>query len=183
MHLSKTIKLKDIGFVELLSASFVKQSFNKHFHEEFCFGVVEWGQLDFNYRGKKVHAYKGMINLCNPGEIHDGFTKKGWAYKMFYVDAKLMKSISSEISGKNNDIPFFKEGVIEDQILGKQLIDLHELMCDERVFLIEKDKEVKDIKILLKGLKLVNDYLDKTILKPNNINFPNNRLLFLNTLR
>ena len=49
-------------------------------------------------------------------------------------------------------------------------------------FLIEKDKEVKDIKILLKGLKLVNDYLDKTILKPNNINFPNNRLLFLNTL-
>ena len=50
-------------------------------------------------------------------------------------------------------------------------------------FLIEKDKDVKDIKILLKGLKLVNDYLDKTILKPNNINFPNNRLLFLNTLR
>jgi DNA repair protein RecO (recombination protein O) len=50
-------------------------------------------------------------------------------------------------------------------------------------FLIEIDKEVEDIKILLKGLKLVNDYLDKTILKPNNINFPNNRLLFLNTLR
>ena len=49
-------------------------------------------------------------------------------------------------------------------------------------FLIEKDKEVDDIKILLKGLKLVNDYLDKTILKPNNIHFPNNRLLFLNTL-
>ena len=49
-------------------------------------------------------------------------------------------------------------------------------------FLIEKNKEVDDIKILLKGLKLVNDYLDKTILKPNNINFPNNRLLFLNTL-
>ena len=50
-------------------------------------------------------------------------------------------------------------------------------------FLIEKEKEVEDVKILLKGLKLVNDYLDKTILKPNNINFPNNRLLFLNTLR
>jgi len=140
MYSSKTIKLKDIGFVELLSASFVNQSFNKHFHEEFCFGVVESGQLDFNYRGKKVHANKGMINLCNPGEIHDGFTKEGWAYKMFYVDAKLMKSISREISGKNNDIPFFKEGVIEDPILGKQLIDLHELMCDERVFLIEKEE-------------------------------------------
>ena len=37
-------------------------------------------------------------------------------------------------------------------------------------FLIEKDLEVNDIKILLNGLKLVGDYLDKTILKPNNLN-------------
>ncbi len=108
MHKSKTIILKDIGFVELLQASFTKQSFNKHFHEEFCFGVVESGQLDFNYRGKKVSANKGIINLCNPGEIHDGFTKDGWSYKMFYVDTKLMKELSSSISGKTNDIPFLQ---------------------------------------------------------------------------
>ena len=50
-------------------------------------------------------------------------------------------------------------------------------------FLIEKNLEVDDLKTLLSGLKLVNDYLDKTILKPNNINYPNNRLLFLNTLK
>ena len=50
-------------------------------------------------------------------------------------------------------------------------------------FLIEKDLEVNDIKILLNGLKLVGDYLDKTILKPNNLNYPNNRLLFINSLK
>ena len=50
-------------------------------------------------------------------------------------------------------------------------------------FLIEKDLEVKDIKILLNGLKLVGDYLDKTILKQNNINYPNSRLLFINSLK
>ena len=50
-------------------------------------------------------------------------------------------------------------------------------------FLIEKDLEVKDIKILLNGLKLVGDYLDKTILKPNNLNYPNSRLLFINSLK
>ena len=50
-------------------------------------------------------------------------------------------------------------------------------------FLIEKNLEVDDLKTLLSGLKLVNDYLDKTILKPNNINYPNNRLLFLNSLK
>ena len=50
-------------------------------------------------------------------------------------------------------------------------------------FLIDKDIEVNDLKTLLNGLKLVGDYLDKTILKPNNINYPNSRLLFINSLK
>jgi len=50
-------------------------------------------------------------------------------------------------------------------------------------FLIEKDIEVNDLGTLLNGLKLVGDYLDKTILRPNNLNYPNSRLLFLNTLK
>jgi DNA repair protein RecO (recombination protein O) len=50
-------------------------------------------------------------------------------------------------------------------------------------FLIEKDLEVNDTKTLLNGLKLVGDYLDKTILKPNNLNYPNSRLLFINSLK
>ena len=50
-------------------------------------------------------------------------------------------------------------------------------------FLIDKDVEVSDLKTLLNGLKLVGDYLDKTILKPNNLNYPNSRLLFINSLK
>ena len=50
-------------------------------------------------------------------------------------------------------------------------------------FLIEKDLEVNDIKILLNGLKLVGDYLDKTILIPNNLNYSISRLLFINSLK
>ena len=48
---------------------------------------------------------------------------------------------------------------------------------------VEKDLEVKDLKILIDGFKLVGDYLDKSILRPNNLNYPNSRLLFLNTLK
>ena len=50
-------------------------------------------------------------------------------------------------------------------------------------FLIDKNLEVDDLDTLLKGLKLVSDYLEKTILKPNNIIYPNSRMLFLNTLK
>ena len=49
--------------------------------------------------------------------------------------------------------------------------------------LIEKNLEVNDKKILLNGLKLVGDFLDKTILKPNNLSYPNSRLLFINSLK
>jgi DNA repair protein RecO (recombination protein O) len=50
-------------------------------------------------------------------------------------------------------------------------------------FLIEKDLEVVDLKTLLNGLKLVGDFVDKTILKPNNLSYPNSRLLFINSLK
>ena len=50
-------------------------------------------------------------------------------------------------------------------------------------FLIEKNLAVSDINILLSGLKLVGDFLDKTILKPNNINHPNSRIIFINSLK
>ena len=50
-------------------------------------------------------------------------------------------------------------------------------------FLIENNNSDIDIKNLLKGLKLVSDYLEKSILKPNNINYPPSRTHFVNLLK
>ena len=50
-------------------------------------------------------------------------------------------------------------------------------------FLIELDYKELDNTILLKGLKLVGDYLEKSILKPNNINYPSARIDFVNILK
>ena len=50
-------------------------------------------------------------------------------------------------------------------------------------FLVNKDEQTEDFKTLMKGLKLVGDYLEKTILKPNNINQPVNRFNFINSLK
>ena len=50
-------------------------------------------------------------------------------------------------------------------------------------FLIEKNQNPEDIKSLLSGLSLIGDFLDKTILKPNNLSQPLSRLQFINTLK
>ena len=50
-------------------------------------------------------------------------------------------------------------------------------------FLVEKNNTSEDLQTLISGLKLLGDYLEKTILKPNNINQPIYRLQFVNSLK
>ena len=49
-------------------------------------------------------------------------------------------------------------------------------------FLIETELDKIDKTSLLQALKLVSDFLDKNILKPNNINFPISRLEFFKSI-
>ena len=49
-------------------------------------------------------------------------------------------------------------------------------------FLIEKNI-IAENKELLAGLKLVGDFLEKSILRPNNLSFPKNRVSFINSIQ
>ena len=49
--------------------------------------------------------------------------------------------------------------------------------------MIDRNDSEVDTASLHKGLKLVGDYLEKTILKPNNLNQPISRLQFINTIK
>lgn len=50
-------------------------------------------------------------------------------------------------------------------------------------FLIDRDEKKLDKKTLSKALKLVGDFLEKNVLKPNNISYPNSRLEFVNLFK
>ena len=60
---------------------------------------------------------------------------------------------------------------------------LNKIKLNYNVKLIDDYLENLDNQTLIQGLRLVGDYLDKTILKPNNINFPSSRLDFVNILK
>ena len=78
-----------------------------------------------------------------------------------------------------------------NNIVDKETVDdksryISKSIKDKRIvpnFLIEKNQNSEDIKTLLSGLKLVGDYLDKTILKPNNLTQPLSRSQFINSLK
>ena len=88
------------------------------------------------------------------------------------------------LKGSDYDLKF--ENVAEKKIINKELRYISKSSNEKRVipnFLIDKHLNTVDISNLLNGLKLVGDYLDKTILKPNNLNQPISRIQFINTLK
>ena len=124
---AKLWRLSHLRNLELLHATYITQSFSRHTHDGFAIGVIEQGALGFFYRGENVVASPGSINLCNPGEAHNGHAaaERGWVYRMFYLDTHLLQQAASEVAGRSRDIPFFQTGVIHDNELARWLHRLH----------------------------------------------------------
>mgnify|MGYP001174454516 CR=1 FL=1 len=100
-----------------------------------------------------------------------------WLKKYIFWELELLKLLGYDLEL----IKFVEKDVVENKIIYYVSSSTEKKYVPN--FLIEKDIEVDDVKILLNGLKLVGDYLDKTILKPNNLNFPNSRLLFMDSFK
>jgi DNA repair protein RecO (recombination protein O) len=118
-----------------------------------------------------IKVYKIIENLFLILKDHD------WLKKYIFWELDLLKLLGYDLELEN---------LVEKDTVENKTIYYASSSNEKKFvpnFLIEKDLEVNDIKILLNGLKLVGDYLDKTILKPNNLNYPNSRLLFINSLK
>jgi AraC-like DNA-binding protein len=147
----------EIGNIELLHAVYQNQVFSPHFHEGHVIGVIEKGALGFDYRGQKVAAAAGEINMADPGEVHNGFalSGRGWEYRMFYLSPGYLDSISDEMADTKTDMPFFKRGVVRDRRFAEALGQLHRDFDNPQVSLLEKESRFR---LLLSGfiLKHVN---------------------------
>ena len=78
------------------------------------------------------------------------------------------------------------ENVVEKKIIGDRTQYISKSLTDKKIipnFLIDQNNESIDLETLLNGLRIVGDFLDKTILKPNNLTQPLSRLQFINTLK
>ena len=100
-----------------------------------------------------------------------------WIKEYIFWELKLLKLIGydlqlSKIAIKEtlgDQISYYVKSKIEKKIIPNFLIDLN-------------DKKINNT-LLLSGLKLIGDYMEKTILKPNDINHPNTRIHFINSLK
>ena len=76
--------------------------------------------------------------------------------------------------------------LVSKEFIGQKSVYVVKSKIEKKIipnFLIDKKLAVNDLHTLLKGVNLVSDFLEKTILKPNNLNYPISRTLFINTLK
>ncbi|EFL51975.1 transcriptional regulator, AraC family [Solidesulfovibrio fructosivorans JJ]] len=111
-----------------LWASYSDQRFARHAHEGYALGVIEAGGLAFRYRGSRLVAPAGSVNLVQPGVPHDGepALPGGWRYRMLYIPVEVLAMVQAQ----GVSPPYFRQGVIEDPELAGLVADVHKMLFD-----------------------------------------------------
>ena len=100
-----------------------------------------------------------------------------WLRDYIFWELELFKIIGFDLELDN---------LVTKELLNDEIVYVVKSKTEKKIipnFLIDKKIVVNDLNILLNGLKLVSDFLEKTVLKPNNLNYPISRTQFINSLR
>ena len=107
----------------------------------------------------------------------DLLTSNNWIQEYIFWELQLLKLLGYDLELRN---------MVEKEIIEDKINYFVKSSTEKKVvpnFLIDENYKNVDLRDLLKGLKLVTDYLEKSILKPNNLTIPNSRIHFLNLLK
>ena len=102
---------------------------------------------------------------------------KDWIKDYIFWELELLKTLGYDLQFKD---------LVEKKIIDKKLQYVSKSTVEKKIipnFLVDKNESSESLENLLSGLKLVGDYLDKTILKPNSLSQPISRLDFISTLK
>ena len=103
--------------------------------------------------------------------------KNDWLKDFVFWELQLLKLIGYDLELKN---------IVDVEIVNGQKQFFVQRNNEKKFipnFLIETESNKIDNKSIINGLKLVGDYLDKSILKPNNISFPVSRIDFVKMMK
>ena len=103
--------------------------------------------------------------------------KDNWIKRYIFWELELFRVLGYDLELKN---------LVDKEVVGDKLQYISKSNTNKKIipnFLIEKNEEPVDLTNLKKGLSLIGDYLEKTILRPNNLSQPISRLNFINSLK
>ena len=117
---------------------------------------------------------KNIYNLLN--DFYRILNEPYWLKKYIFWELKLLSLL-----GFNLDL----KDMVSKELIDDKILYIAKSSTEKKIvpnFLIETNDKPENIKDLLNGLKLIGDFMEKTILKPNNVNYPISRNQFINSL-
>jgi AraC-like DNA-binding protein len=119
--------------VELLQAFYVNYAFPRHSHDYYVICLIRRGYQSFLHKGTKYHTPPGGVILINPDTAHTGETtdEQGFEMLCLYPAASHMQSIASELTGRRQVSPFFKEVCVNHPWAMKSILTLHKALTEE----------------------------------------------------
>ncbi len=102
---------------------------------------------------------------------------ENWIKNYIFWELELFKLLGYDLEFKD---------LVDQKLIENRLQYVSKSSTEKKIvpnFLVDKNKDIENLKDLLSGLKLIGDYLEKTILKPNNMSQPLSRLQFINSLK
>ncbi|WP_456832283.1 AraC family transcriptional regulator [Deinococcus sp. UYEF24] len=107
---------------DILQATYIRQAFRPHAHEEYAIGIIERGAQSVRLGGSRQIFAAGTLALINPGEVHTGQaqTEGGWTYRMLYPPVgAVLAALGSESP------PVFRAASVNDPVLYQHFLALH----------------------------------------------------------
>jgi len=118
---------------------------------------------------------ENVYKLIN--DFYNILSQNDWLKKYIFWELELLS-----VLGFNLDL----KQMVNKEIIDNKTVYVAKSVTEKKIvpnFLIDNDENSNNSKDLLNGLKLVGDFMDKTILKPNNVNYPLSRNQFINSLK
>ncbi|MCO5995931.1 AraC family transcriptional regulator [Actinoallomurus rhizosphaericola] len=113
--------------LEAMHAHFVRHVYHRHSHEGYSFGVTDEGAQAFSCRGGSHTSATGMVMAFNPEDPHDGRAadEMGFTYRMVHIGPELVTGVLADVTGRRAGLPLFREPVVDDAVLARNLRALH----------------------------------------------------------
>ena len=128
----------------------------------------------------KILTAEAQVNVSIYRQIEKFYTllkSENWIKDYIFWELNLFKILGYDLQIEN---------LVDKKIVNSQTVYMTKSLSSKKIipnFLIEKNDEKVELEILINGFNLVSDYLDKSILKPNNLTQPISRLNFINSLK
>jgi AraC-like DNA-binding protein len=109
--------------VELFSAWFAGEAYQRHRHDTYAIGVTDSGVQVFDYRGSVHASTPGQVVVLYPDEAHDGRagTDEGFGYRIVYVEPALLTEAVRTLRGRPYPLPFVSEPVATSATLSRAI--------------------------------------------------------------